>query len=235
MISGDSGLSVEKSTVPGSGCSLGHVSSAQAVACWADFLRELWALNRRGHLSCLLQRRLWLRLLNLLVLRRALVIAELVLGLGIHAGWLRVGVARVVRGGIGPCTRWLEAAHVFGWKSGRGRRRDQIAHARKKAAAALTQGKFAGQTHGQSALQIRRAPTAVIKLSFSRLLLFFFIIEQRKFSTLTIKHFLWRDPSSTWRCEVSMRTKTVCDVETKHQWLILGAVSSAFEQWERAQ
>jgi hypothetical protein len=134
----------------------------------------------------------------------------------------------------GPWTRWFEAAHVFWWKSWRGRRRDQIAHARKKAAA-LTQGKFAGQAHGQSVLQIRRAPTPVIKLSFSRLLLFFFIIEQRKFSTLTIKHFLWRDPSPTWRCEVSMRTKTVCDVETKYQWLILGAVSSAFEQWERAQ
>jgi hypothetical protein len=97
IISGDSGLSVEKSTVPGSGCSLVHVSAAQAVACWAGFLRELWALDGRSHLSCLLQRRLWLCLLNLLVLRRALVIAELVLGLGIHAGWLRVGVARVIR------------------------------------------------------------------------------------------------------------------------------------------
>jgi hypothetical protein len=38
-----------------------------------------------------------------------------------------------------------------------------------------------------------------------------------------------------WRCEVSMRKKTVCDVETRHQWPILGAVSSAFEQWKRAQ
>jgi len=97
---------------------------------------------------------------------------------------------------------------------------------------AVDSGKFAAGGADRSLQFLRRR--ASTKLS-SRPRPLLSIIEQRKFSTLTIKHFLWRDPSPMWRCEVSMRKKTVCEVETNHQWLILGAVSSAFEQWERAQ
>jgi len=50
-------------------------------------LRKLWALDWREDLSRLLQRRLWLRLLDLLLLRHAFVIAVFVFGLGIHVGW----------------------------------------------------------------------------------------------------------------------------------------------------
>jgi hypothetical protein len=87
MISGDSGFSVEKSIVLGSGCSLGGVSLSEAALSYSEILRELRALDGRQDFSRLLQRWLWLRLLNLLLLRHAFVIAVVVLGLGIHAGW----------------------------------------------------------------------------------------------------------------------------------------------------
>lgn len=88
MISGDSGFSVEKSIVLGSGCSLERtISHTELYFFSAVVLRKFRALYGWEHVSRLLQRRLWLRVLNLLLLRHALVIAVVVVGLGLHAGW----------------------------------------------------------------------------------------------------------------------------------------------------
>jgi hypothetical protein len=88
IISGDSGLSLEMSKVLGSGCSLVRVSIVAMMRHVFRDLRQLWTHYRRNWLPRLLHRRLWLRLLNLLVLLlgHALVIAVLVVGLGLHAG-----------------------------------------------------------------------------------------------------------------------------------------------------
>lgn len=94
MISGDNGFRVEKSIVLGSGCSLVHVSFAETMASFVEVSRELWALNRREHFFRLLQRWLWLRLLDFLLLGHTFVIAVVVFGFGIHAGWLFVNMAR---------------------------------------------------------------------------------------------------------------------------------------------
>lgn len=86
MISGDSGVSVETSSVLGSGCSLERISRDAVWAVWLANLRQFWTLYDRRRLAPFLQCRLWLRLLDLLVLGNALVIAEVVVGLGLHAG-----------------------------------------------------------------------------------------------------------------------------------------------------
>jgi hypothetical protein len=68
MISGDSGLSFEKSTVLGSGCSLLRVSLGHVSLCAQDVLRERGTLRGREHFACLLQRRFWGRVFDLLLL-----------------------------------------------------------------------------------------------------------------------------------------------------------------------
>ena len=64
-------------------------------------LRELRALDGQGRFLGLLHGRLWLCVLDLLLLGNALVIAVLVLGLGIHAGQISGGVGVVAVDGDG--------------------------------------------------------------------------------------------------------------------------------------
>ena len=87
MISGDNGVSVEKSTVCGSGCSLVRISYTSAGE-GEDNVRQFRSLYRRQNISALLQRRLWLRRLHLLLLGHALIVAVVMVmvGLGLHAG-----------------------------------------------------------------------------------------------------------------------------------------------------
>jgi hypothetical protein len=70
---------------------LGLVVRLCALAIWrrascVQHVRKLWALHGRHWLPALLQRGLWLRVLDVLLLRHALVIAVVVVGLGLHGG-----------------------------------------------------------------------------------------------------------------------------------------------------
>lgn len=70
---------------------MGLVVRLCALAIWrrasyVQHVRKLWALHGRHWLPALLQRGLWLRVLDVLLLRHALVIAVVVVGLGLHGG-----------------------------------------------------------------------------------------------------------------------------------------------------
>jgi len=73
----------------------------QRRASCLQHLRKLWAHDGRRGFPALLHRGLWLRLLNLLMLGHALVIAVVVVGFGLHDGQLGIefgdwGVAGLV-------------------------------------------------------------------------------------------------------------------------------------------
>jgi hypothetical protein len=69
----------------------GRVLAGRSSARCVGALRELRSLDRQGRFLGLLHGRLWLCVLDLLLLGYALVIAVLVLGLGIHAGQMSGG------------------------------------------------------------------------------------------------------------------------------------------------
>ena len=114
-------------------------------------LRKLWALDWREDLSRLLQRRLWLRLLDLLLLRHAFVIAVFVFGLGIHVGWLWWWSSWGKGGGSARGELCVCAVIVVGPQA-------TLGSNRTRKMADVDSGKFAGQWRGQSGTLFFRPP-----------------------------------------------------------------------------